>query len=89
MIKIAVQDGLEDIKQVLQARGFEIVSGAVDDSVSAIIYSGVSCDWEGVPTVTNDWAGHETTPLLINAVGMTLAETADLLSSRLRIDGEG
>lgn len=83
MRKIAVQKGLENIEQELRARGFTTVTGQGDDTANAIVYSGASCDWEGIPNITNDWDGDEIHPLVINAVGMSPKEAADLISSRL------
>ncbi|WP_366923455.1 YkuS family protein [Metallumcola ferriviriculae] len=83
MKRIIVQEGLEEIKAELDNRGFETISGEGNVDAAAVIYSGVSCDWEGTPTVTNDWVQGSETPLLINAVGMTADEAADLIVSRV------
>ncbi len=83
MKRVVVQAGLDEIREELERRGFETVSGESAPEAAAIVYSGVSCDWEGTPTVTNDWVEGSETPLLINAVGLTAREAADLISSRL------
>lgn len=83
MTKVVVQEGLEEIRSELDKRGYHTYQGQGELSADAVVYSGVSCDWSGVPTITNDWVEGSDSPLLINAVGLTPQEAADLIASRL------
>lgn len=84
--RIAVQRGLEQVSNMLSHQGYQVVPlEEVMGPVDAIIYSGVTCEWEGIPATTNLAGPDEVykNELLINTVGMSPTQVLDLIHSRL------
>ncbi len=70
---IAVQDGLEPIKKLLQEKGHTVIPyQEMNRSAEIAVISGIDSAYEEIETaqcMINDPAGHEM--LLINATGLT------------------
>lgn len=90
-LKVAVQNGLEDIAQSLGAQGFDVV-GMEDNTgpVDVIVYSGVSNDLTGFDTV--DYYGDGLTMgvnspsgvMLVNAHSHSPEQVVSLINNRFK-----
>lgn len=73
-LKVAVQNGLEEIASSLRTQGYEVVGMEENtDPVDVIVYSGVSNDLTGFDTV--DYYGDNMTMGVNNPSGLMLVNT--------------
>jgi len=83
---VAIQGDLTELAALLRQGGYEVVPlEECDTPVDAIVYSGVTCAWDGAPGITDSLepGGPGQRVVLINAVNMDPGEAADFIGSRL------
>ncbi|KAB3531882.1 YkuS family protein [Alkaliphilus pronyensis] len=79
MKKIAVQDGLEYLKEELEAIGYEIIDFTTGGFVDAIIYTD---DYSGIEVFNNDTGGQNNGAILINARSKSTDEIIYIIEKR-------
>lgn len=88
-LKVAVQNGLSEIRQKLQESGYEVVSMEENtEPVDVIVYSGVSNDLTGFDTV--DYYGDSISMgvdnpsglMLVNAHSHSIDQVVSLINQR-------
>lgn len=80
MARIAVEDGLQDIKDALQNSGHEVVSLDATNLINCqcCVISGIDKDVTGI-------ADRATEASVINANGLTTAEVVDQVNQRVNM----
>lgn len=79
MKRIAVQQGLEEIKEGLRSRGYEVVGYEDRGHIDAIVYKSIDSSMENVNN-TND--GNIYGAILVNATNKTVAEIEHIIETR-------
>ncbi|HLN64879.1 MAG TPA: YkuS family protein [Symbiobacteriaceae bacterium] len=77
--RVAVEDGLTDVKQALRDKGFEIakLSNGTMTNIDACVVTGMSDNFMGI----EDTSGNKFP--VIRAAGMTAEEIVDLIQNRI------
>ncbi|SCY62600.1 YkuS family protein [Alkaliphilus peptidifermentans] len=79
MKKIAVEEGLKQVKDELKARGYEIIDFNKGGSVDAIVYSN---DYSGIEAFNNEAGIQDYGAMLINANNKTIEEIVYMIEKR-------
>lgn len=79
MKRIAVQQGLEEIKQGLKNRGYEVVDYDDKGHIDAIVYKSI---YGGMENLNNSVDGNIYGAILINANNKTTDEIAHIIETR-------
>lgn len=79
MKRIAVQNGLEDIRQGLEDKGYEVVDYEAGGHIDAVVYSDI---YSGLNNVNNSADGNAYGAILINANNKTIDEVANIIETR-------
>lgn len=86
-IKISLEEGLDEVKELLEAHGYEIIpSYKVDSDVAAMIFSGVDEDWETISTYQMRQYGDAKYVLTINASNMKSDEILETINRLCKKD---
>ena len=79
MKRIAVQQGLEEIRKGLKNRGYEVVGYDDRGYIDAIVYKSMD---SGMGNVNNSADGNIYGAILINATGKTMEEIEYIIETR-------
>ena len=80
-IKISVEEGLNEVKELLLANGYDVIpSYKVDSEVAAMIFSGVDEDWETISTYQMRQYGESKYVLTMNASNMKPLEILETIN---------
>lgn len=80
-LKISVEEGLSEIKNLLIENGYDVIpSYKVDSEVVAMIFSGVDEDYESISTYQMRQYGESKYVLTMNASNMTPNEILELIN---------
>ena len=79
MKRIAVQQGLEEIRKGLKNRGYEVVDYDDRGYIDAIVYKSID---SGMGNVNNSADGNIYGAILINATGKTMEEIEYIIETR-------
>lgn len=79
MKRIAVQEGLEKIKEALTDKGYEVVGYDDKGHIDAIVYRNID---QGMQSVNNSDDGNVQGAILINIANKTLEEIEYIIETR-------
>lgn len=79
MKRIAVQNNLEELKDELRSRGYEVVNFYDKGHVDAIVYID---DYNGIKSINNEAGLNTLGAVLINAKGKTLEQIMYVIENR-------
>lgn len=79
MKRIAVQDGLEDIRQELESRGYNVVNYNEKGHIDAIVYKDI---YGGLGNVNNSVDSNTYGAILINANNKTIDQIIHIIETR-------
>lgn len=79
MKRIAVQEGLEEVRDELRSRGYEVVSYGDRGHIDAIVYLSID---RGMENVNNSPDGNIHGAILINAANKTIDEIEYIIQTR-------
>ncbi|HHY91041.1 MAG TPA: hypothetical protein GX503_05180 [Clostridiales bacterium] len=80
-IKVSLEEGLDELKEVLQQNGYEVVPAyKVDKDVSVMIFSGWNEHWQEIGSYPMMQYGESDSILTMNALDMTPEEILQILN---------
>ncbi len=77
--RIAVEQGLEDIKSALESRGYEIVDYNDGGHIDAIVYRSI---YDGLKNLNNSVDSNAYGAILINVNNKTIDEIQQIIETR-------
>lgn len=79
MKRVAVQQGLEEIRLGLERKGYEVVDYRDEGHIDAIVYTDI---YSGLDSVNNSVDGNIYGAILINANNKTIDEIGHIIETR-------
>jgi len=77
--RIALQQGLDDIRQGLEGKGYEVVNYEDGGHIDAVVYKDI---YSGLGSVNNSVDGNIYGAILINANNKTIDEIQQIIETR-------